>query len=80
MVFSDTNTDRVTQCASDTVYTTLVTCPITVNDSSQSVVNCSSSANGPLLNSSSVVVSPVVTCPNDISLPVLPIDYGDFSM
>ena len=61
-------------CASDTSYTTLVTCPISNIDAT---VKCSSNGGDSLLNSSSVIINEVVTCPDNICLPLLPIDYDD---
>lgn len=61
-------------CASDTEHTVLATCPITITNDTN--VNCSSSG-GVDLNSSSINVNKVITCPNDICLPLLPIDYSD---
>ena len=62
-------------CASGTVYTTLVTCPIAITDLNE---DCSSSDGDQSLSSSSIVVSDVVTCPDEeVCLPLRPIDYED---
>ena len=64
-------------CASDAVYTTLATCPITITGSHGPTINCSSSGGDHLLNSSSIIVNDIATCPDEICLPLLPINYED---
>ena len=65
-------------CARDTLYTTLVTCPIAITDSYEVIENCLSSGGGQSLSSSSIVVNEIVTCPDEeVCLPLLPIDYDD---
>ena len=61
-------------CASGTVYTTLVTCPIAITELYE---DCSSSDGDQSLSSSSIVVSDVVTCPDEVCLPLWPINYED---
>ena len=72
--------DTVMLCASDTVYTVLATCPITITGSHGATVNCSSTGGYHLLKSSSVIVNEVATCPDNMCLPLLPIDYDNSTL